>query len=1120
MAGAMIHNRVMVARRYVRAVDMARDLKDPAALDGYVVTPSARDGLARIVAGLRQGSTQRAFRVTGPYGSGKSSFGLLLARVFGGGTGDGPVAEILQQTVGEPEVPRYLPVVLVGRRTSLADELLRAVAAAAASTEGYDDSIAAAAGELLRRRQDGTRDIRPVLDMVTNYSARLAEATGRGLLLLIDEMGRYLEYAAANPAREDPSIFQLLAECAGGSSAPHLGVVGFLHHRFGDYVAGLGQWVEGEWARSSERYEEIAFQESTEQTLHLMAQALEPARPHSPSVRKAADSLYSEAADRQLFATPRSAVQRAAERLYPLHPAALACLAASSRRFGQNERSVFSFLQSLEPAGFRRFVHENAYSADVWYRVADLYDYLAAQNSFRFRTADRERRWQLALDAVSLCSDAPARQLAVLKTLSVIAVLEPVAGLKSDPATIAWCLGTEEEEARQALADLVERGVAHLRSTHGDYSLWSHTSVDLGRWFEDARVAVPSALRLDDQLRALPAARPLIAHRHYHRTGTLRTFRTVMGESPSTTFGDEDGVIIVLPVYPDEELEKASARARAVSLAAGALALVRTRKITAADLAQTHELACWRWVRSNCRELRIDDVARAEVDKCISALESKLLRLLAPFADPARDCADETWFREGVDIRVRSKADLSRLLSDMCDDVFKDAPELRNELINRDKLSTAVAAARMRLLELMLIKPGEEYLGLTGAPPERTIYLSVFHSTRLHRECEGGFGFMPPDGDDPKGWGPTWEKIDRLVRGGEAVRFDQLVAELAKPPIGLRAGPALLVIAAYMLHNRRTVALMERNTFQPEIAPAHFMRLAKNPANFALRHVVVSDGPAVLEALSEGLSIWRGGPPAPELKAIVEALYTWWARLPEHAKSTMSLDARTRTVRSVLRKAREPIHLIFETLPQACEAVKDGAIDVPGFVSSLDIALNNIGDALPTLRKRATASLIGAFGVESPSKLRQQIQIDYEDHLLALGDHKLRAFVDRAMNPDLSDEAWLDGVASLVVGKRLDGWDDDTLDTFSFEVRAFAQRLARRLMQIRQSKALAAPITAVHLTSPDGTERSLFVRTGSRETDGVTEEIRKLLNGTDNPDGLLLLLLAERMAPRPMEKTQ
>src|SRR3546814_11246922 len=76
-----------------------------------------------------------------------------------------------------------------------------------------------------------------------------------------------------------------------------------------------------------------------------------------------------------------------------------------------------------------------------------------------------------------------------------------------------------------------------------------------------------------------------------------------------------------------------------------------------------------------------------------------------------------------------------------------------------------------------------------------------------------------------------------ILGAGRPVSFQELMTELAKPPIGLRQGPALLVIAAFMLAARDRVALMERNTFQPDPSPAPFMRLGKSPGNFALRYI-------------------------------------------------------------------------------------------------------------------------------------------------------------------------------------------------------------------------------------------------------------------------------------------
>ena len=183
--------------------------------------------------------------------------------------------------------------------------------------------------------------------------------------------------------------------------------------------------------------------------------------------------------------------------------------------------------------------------------------------------------------------------------------------------------------------------------------------------------------------------------------------------------------------------------------------------------------------------------------------------------------------------------------------------------------------------------------------------------------------------------------------------------------------------------------------------------------------------------------------------------------------------------------------------------------------------MTELGDALPTLRSQVEASILHAFGMRTLGELRRQMALDYEDHRLELGSYELRAFVDRALKDDVDDESWIDGVAGLIVGKRLDGWDDTLVDHFGFEIRGMAQKLARRLALIREGKARAAPVTAIHLTTSDGKERSLFLRDGPDEDDGALKaRIRSVLARTERPDAVLVDLLAEMMDAESRERVK
>jgi hypothetical protein len=1121
---------ITIARRYVRSIDVVRDVEDARALEGYVLTPAVKDALHRILNGLRSGSTSRAFRITGPYGTGKSAFGLLLARLFiEKGKRKGKAARVVETAdpgIRIDDLPRYLPIIMNGRRMALSDALLDTIANAANGNRlGIGaPSIARSAADLRKRRAAGERDDVKVLETLASYAKQVSSLRGGngGVLLLIDEMGRFLEHAAINRASDDPAFFQQLAELAGGASGPPLAIVTFIHHRFADYAAGFGEWVEAEWARSAERYEDVPFHESLEQIVFLLAQALSHAKSAPVSVATEAERFFREASARGVYSTAELELASVAPHLYPLHPATVAFLSNLARRFGQNERSVFGFLQSLEPYGFQRFIQNKPYRTGSWYRLPDFFDYLAAQGSMRLNSADRERRWGLLIDGVAECGHLTDLDILVLKSIGLLAVFEPVPGLKADSSTVAWCLGRDIAEVEASLSALVSANVLYRRPHRGDYSLWASSSVDLDGLLEEARTRVPTIRRLDETLADLPSARPAVAHRHYHKTGTLRAFSVLLwagkGAPPSQTSTECDGAIYVIPVYPDEYFEHIIERIEPVMREASDLAFFCLQRITADDLDKAHELAVWRWISANCEELRADDFARREVQTRISEARNSLTASLDPFIHPR--AGDGTyWIHKAERVDLPTKAALSKALSCVCDTVFWYAPAIKNELINRARLTAAASSARMRLLEMMVKNPGLEYLGLIGAPPERTIYLSVFKAPGIHREVETGkWGFVPPE-PDPLRWRPVWDAIDSFLQKDQR-SFTDLIEYLGSPPYGLRGGPAILIIAAFMLHNRDQVVLLERDTFQPEVTGAHFMRLVKTPANFSLRYVGKAGATlTVLEKLARDLTVWDGGmKPEPLIKTIVEGLYHWWNRLPACALETSRLSDAAKAVRLAMKKAHEPVALIYKQLPNAVgfpeiPVSDDQTKGLDSFIIALDASFRELSNAEPLLRKEVENAVLDAFAAPTTESLRARITRDCGPHRKGLAEYRLRAFVDRTVG-EMSNDKWIDSIAGLIEGRRLEGWQDPTIDHFVVEIRALAQQLGKWLALMRGRIAFTNPVASVHVVAPDGNEEMVIVENGevTAQLQEKLRALRKLLGNSQDARAILAQLLVENVA--------
>ena len=238
VADMPVSQAVQIARHYRRSVRIDADIGRPEALDGYVLTDTARDALSIMSRQISE-TTDRAFTWTGPYGGGKSSLAVVLASALSANAAVRvrALAILGDQVPGFQDAFRvsskgWLVLPVVGKRASVAAETAKVLNAALEPATPHAPSL------------------------VVNDLVALAEG-GRfdGVLLLVDEMGKFLEAAAAGG--EDIHFFQDLAEKAGRSKG-RLVVVGLLHQSFRQYASRLGIEAREEWAKIQGRYGDIS----------------------------------------------------------------------------------------------------------------------------------------------------------------------------------------------------------------------------------------------------------------------------------------------------------------------------------------------------------------------------------------------------------------------------------------------------------------------------------------------------------------------------------------------------------------------------------------------------------------------------------------------------------------------------------------------------------------------------------------------------------------------------------------------------------------------------------------------------------------------------------------------
>ncbi len=1051
-------NAIRVAPRFTRSVHIGRDFRDLRfRLDGYQVTPLVRQTVGRIMAGLAANATERAFSVIGPFGAGKSAFGLFLAHFLQ----RRPAARrelltSLDVPIPDPllplDAPTLLSVRVPGNYAPLRQALLQALNEALA---GKTRSPAIA--DLCQILETASHD--PALDPVrtaayVNEAARLLHAEGSfdGLLVVIDELGQFLDYAGRHEEQRDLFVLQSLGEMSARSGNAPVLVVTILHQAFERYTTNAGPTRRVEWAKVQGRFKDLPFQEPAAQMVRMVASALRPVGrdPYKHARQEWITRLARLAEDLGLRPVEIDSAewQNLIGDTYPIHPTVLVALPSLFRQLAQNERSLFAFLHTDEPWGLRDIVRGPSPDGKLpIYRLTHLYAYLEANLGPALFARARGQRWaELAEARSSLVSD-DVLHLDVLTVVGFLGAIERASGLRASQAHIAFALADTRDDRAviDTLRKLIERRIILYRRYRDSFIIWEGSDIDLEVLIQETRRSIAERTDLTALLQQYAAATPRIARRHSYRTGSTRIFavRYVEATRLSANLTAEkryDGELLHVVPADDEELGAAEDWARDPVRASEPwrIVVLPSRLHDLRDLLL--EVAALRTLLDEHAELEHDRPARREVAGRLLEAQQILANTIAETYE--RGC----WFYSGQAHRLQNARQIDDLLSRAADATYPHTPLVWNELIVRRQLTSAAAKARRNLVEAMLTRAGEPLLGLTGYPPERAIYESVLRMGGLHRQDGNGvWQIVPPPAQDPLHLRPIWQAMEALIgaEGSKPCPVADLFAHLEGPPYGVKAGLTPLLFVAFYVARAGEISIYERGTYVPTPDIAVFERLMTRPEQFSV-HLCRTEGARwhVYERLARALAPQALTQPSqPALLTVILPLLRFINQLPPYSKQTRRLSPRAQAVRQALREARAPEELLFEWLPHACGMPSFGADDdhsalrVEPFVAALREALQELQSAYPHLIETIGIHISAAFGLHATGASgRRELQTRYAAIAATVTDPRLRAIGVRLETADPGDQPWIASLAALVAKRPPETWSDADLLAFETAV--------------------------------------------------------------------------------------
>lgn len=1116
-----LKDRVRIARRFLRSVRIDTDLGDANALDGFICPHSSAQILAAMARHVSE-TGQGAFTWTGPYGSGKSSLAVALAALLSGNAGlQKQAVKVFGQSLTDTlrrAMPtgtkgwRILPV--VGRR----DNLVTVIGEAAKQSK------------LVQRVPRGGWTESSLIAALNDAAAEKPRTHG-GLILLIDEMGKFLEAAARDGS--DIYLLQQLAETASRSKGRLL-IIGVLHQAFEEYAHRLSPNKRDEWAKIQGRFIDLVVDTAGEEQIDLVSRAIES----DHSAKKPGGQASSVAA----FARrgrPREDTTRLASMLeacWPLHPIVAALLGpVSRRRFGQNQRSIFGFLNSAELYGFQDFLN-HARDREL-YEPDRLWDYLRANLEPSILASPDSHRWALAAEALERCESlgGDALHLTLLKTIAVIDLFKERSGLLPSLDLLRSCFpDIPQKVIQKTLSDLDRWSLTTFRKFLDARAIFAGSDFNIE---QALRTALDEIDAIDfEHLKSLAGLQPILAKRHYHETGAMRWFDVnivpVSGIVPfAAGFKPENGAIgqflLAIPTEGEnaEDAEALCQKAARYSNKDKGDIVVGIAKQSWTVVPLARELIALENVSNNHPELAGDPVARREVSARLVTLQALLETEMHKAFDNA------LWFRKHQERKKLHQAELNGIASELADRRFPQSPCLHNELLNRQQPSGSAIMAQNKLLHRIVSNEGEARLGISGFPSEGGLLASILEKARLYVPQGKTFRFVSPAAnDDPCRLAPIWQAALAHVKENahRTVTISELVELWREPPFGVKDGLMPLLAVAFIQSQRDKLAVYRDGIFRVRFDDVDADYLAKDSSIIQLRWMDLSA--IARRLLSHMAAIVRDLDANNELVYLEpidvgRGLMSLFEQLPKWTKRTSRLSANAARIRDLFKRAHDPNRFLFDDIPGTFgkDAILDTDADLRRIVENVRDGLEELIQAYPSMLHRMRDLMLAELQVPNISPQSLAELCERADNIKQLaGDFRLDAFAGRLARFDSSDESF-EGIASLAANKPPRDWVDPDLDRAAMEIADMAQKFLRAETYARvkgrpdKRHAMAVVIGTNRRPAPLLEEFDI-ADSDHAAVNALITHVEAALDGSHTPRRNIILAALAELSARYMEK--
>jgi len=1053
----------------------------------YIPTPNAQNVVGTIINGFNSGV--HSFNIIGSYGTGKSSFIIGLEKNL-----------------------KYKEPILIqntGQFNGFKDfEFLKLLGDYAPLDKLLKDKLHEITNE----------DFNNVFEALENYYQKLVKEK-KFLFLFVDEFGKILEYAAKNNAEKELYFIQKLTEYI-NEPKRNIILITTLHQNFSAYAKRLTDEQRNEWQKVKGRFAEIVFNEPVEQLIYLAATRINssPKEQNSDNFKK----LYNCAVETKYISN--SINEEIAFKLYPMDVFAASAITQAIQKYGQNERSLFSFLETKGENSIFEFID----NSKTTYNLSNVYDYIIYNFYSHLSEANSDSMiWsgmRVAIERVEGVLDEKYIYDAIklVKSIGLINLFgSGKVRVEKDSFKLYAQIALGIDNVDVLLGILESHKIIKYPKYKSQYILFDGTDVNI----EDEILKASGVVRRDtnviEKLRNhfnFPIV-PAIAS--YYKTGTPRCFEYIITEEPkiSTPEGETDGYIQLIFDSNNSGINNTLKLSESCKEAILFVYFNNTDSIVE-HLWQLDKL---NYILDVILVDKTDKVAIREVEKLvdyeISLLNKAVVDNMFSISNHVQ------WVYKGREIEINTRTQFNKFLSYICDDIYSHIPIFNNELINKHKPSSAISTARVNYFQAVLDGYEKEDLGfpLDKFPPEKTIYMTLLRNTGIHSNIEGIlYGLDAPTDES---FARLWETCTSFLMSSieKPRKLGELIKELKIQPYKLKQGFIDIWVPTFLLIKRDDYALYNgTGAFIPLINKEVLDILQKSPNDFAVKAFSV-DGVKVDLFNKYRQAINLDDEEFITTDKFIETIkpfLTFYRKLNQYAKSTKKFDnTSTLKFRNVLAIAKDPEKTFFEDLPKAL-GYKDKELAnneefLRKYVDTIQTAIRDLRTCYDALLDRIEGVIIDRLRLKSSNfdEYKTELEGRYKNVKTHLLTTKQKNFLSRVLSPLKDRQSWIQSISYIVFDKQLEMLHDDEEEALIDNLIFLFNELSKYVEISKVVKTEQDKFFKLELISASGELKPQVFRvpeSKESEVESLENKIAQLLTGNNEVDICSLLSVLKK----------